>query len=144
MGEKSRNTVSAEVIVTDGRDVASDKKEPLLSVRGVDKSFGSRSGRTQVLFNVDMDVAEGECLAVIGGSGSGKTTLTRIAFGLEQADSGTVTYRGVALSGVRSLGMLRLRNESGLVFQNPFTSLDPRWTAGEIDCGRTDCKTSRA
>ena len=57
MGEKSRNTVSAEVIVTDGRDVASDKKEPLLSVRGVDKSFGSRSGRTQVLFNVDMDVA---------------------------------------------------------------------------------------
>lgn len=131
MGEKSRKTVPAEVIVPDGRDVASGKKEPLLSVRGVDKSFGSRSGRTQVLFNVDMDVAEGECLAVIGGSGSGKTTLTRIAFGLEQADSGTVTYRGVALSGVRSLGMLRLRNESGLVFQNPFTSLDPRWTAGE-------------
>lgn len=131
MGKKSRKTVPAEVIVPDGRDVASDKKEPLLSVRGVDKSFGSRSRRTQVLFNVDMDVAEGECLAVIGGSGSGKTTLTRIAFGLEQADSGTVTYRGVALSGVRSLGMLRLRNESGLVFQNPFTSLDPRWTAGE-------------
>lgn len=131
MGEKSRKTVPAEVIVPDGRDVASDKKEPLLSVRGVDKSFGSRSRRTQVLFNVDMDVAEGECLAVIGGSGSGKTTLTRIAFGLEQTDSGTVTYRGVALSGVRSLGMLRLRNESGLVFQNPFTSLDPRWTAGE-------------
>lgn len=131
MGEKSRKTVPAEVIVPDGRDVASDKKEPLLSVRGVDKSFGSRSGRTQVLFNVDMDVAEGECLAVIGGSGSGKTTLTRIAFGLEQADSGTVTYRGEILSGVRSLGMLRLRNESGLVFQNPFTSLDPRWTAGE-------------
>lgn len=131
MGEKSRKTVPAEVIVPDGRDVASDEKEALLSVRGVDKSFGSRSRRTQVLFNVDMDVAEGECLAVIGGSGSGKTTLTRIAFGLEQADSGTVTYRGVALSGVRSLGMLRLRNESGLVFQNPFTSLDPRWTAGE-------------
>lgn len=131
MREKSRKTVPAEVIVPDGRDVASDKKEPLLSVRGVDKSFGSRSRRTQVLFNVDMDVAEGECLAVIGGSGSGKTTLTRIAFGLEQTDSGTVTYRGVALSGVRSLGMLRLRNESGLVFQNPFTSLDPRWTAGE-------------
>ena len=131
MGKKSRKTVPAEVIVTDGRDVASDKKEPLLSVRGVDKSFGSRSGRTQVLFNVDMDVAEGECLAVIGGSGSGKTTLTRIAFGLEQADSGTVTYRDETVAGVRSLGMLRLRNESGLVFQNPFTSLDPRWTAGE-------------
>lgn len=131
MGEKSRNTVPAEAIVPDRRDAVSGKREPLLSVRGIDKSFGSRSRRTQVLFNVDMGVAEGECLAVIGGSGSGKTTLTRIAFGLEQADSGTVTYRGEILSGVRSPGMLRLRSESGLVFQNPFTSLDPRWTAGE-------------
>lgn len=116
-----------------GRDGLADTNggAPLLSVCGIDKSFGHRSRRTQVLFGVDLDISEGECLAVIGGSGSGKTTLTRIAFGLEQADSGTVTYRGETVSGMRSPGMMRLRHESGLVFQNPFTSLDPRWTAGE-------------
>ncbi|NEG88439.1 ABC transporter ATP-binding protein [Bifidobacterium aerophilum] len=88
----------------------------LLSARHVNKCFGRRSARRQMLFDVSADVYPGECLAVIGGSGSGKSTLTRIMLGLESADSGTVDYAGGDI-----------RRESGLVFQDPFSSLDPRW-----------------
>ena len=108
----------------------------LLSASHIAKSFPAAGrGRQQVLFDVSVSVDAGECLAVIGGSGSGKSTLTRIMLGLETADSGTVTYAGspvVAGRGGRiagsSEGFRALRHESGLVFQNPFASLDPRWT----------------
>jgi len=102
----------------------------LLAAHGICKFFGTRTHRIQALHDVDMDVREGECVAVIGGSGCGKTTLTRIMFGLDTADAGTVRYRGGPLAGPRSAAMRQLRVESGIVFQNPFTSLDPRWSAG--------------
>ncbi|NMN02541.1 ABC transporter ATP-binding protein [Bifidobacterium panos] len=103
--------------------------EILLQGSGINKSFGARGARRQVLFDVDVDVRAGECLAVIGGSGSGKTTLTRILLGLETADSGVVEYRGHNIAEGRQ-GLRMLREESGLVFQDPFSSLDPRWRVG--------------
>ena len=90
--------------------------------------FGPRAARHQVLFDISVDVHAGECLAVIGGSGSGKSTLTRIMLGLESADSGSVEYESQSIVGGRkSPGFATLRRESGLVFQDPFSSLDPRW-----------------
>ena len=97
---------------------------PVLTARHIDKYFGrdgARKPRKQVLFDVSVEVYPGECLAVIGESGSGKSTLTRIMLGLESADSGTVEYCG------HQLPVANLRRESGLVFQDPFSSLDPRW-----------------
>ncbi|MBW3094812.1 ABC transporter ATP-binding protein [Bifidobacterium sp. 64T4] len=100
----------------------------LLRGRGIDKWFGSGRDRRQVLFGVDVDVREGECLAIIGASGSGKSTLTRVLFGLEQADAGVIEYRGSALAHARASQVSRtLRGETGLVFQDPSGSLDPRW-----------------
>ena len=96
----------------------SNSSVPLLSAHSITKSFGPRTARHQVLFDVSADVHAGECLAVIGGSGSGKSTLTRIMLGLESADSGSVEYESQSAA---------LRRESGLVFQDPFSSLDPRW-----------------
>ena len=96
----------------------------LLEGRGIDKFFGKGRQRRQVLFGVDITVYAGECLAVIGGSGSGKTTLTRVLLGLEDADAGDIRYRGEVL---RKQTAKSLRSQSGLVFQNPFDSLDPRW-----------------
>lgn len=111
--------------LTDERDV-DVAHGVVLRGRHIDKWFGSRSERRQVLFDVSVDVRAGECLAVIGGSGSGKSTLTRILLGLEAADAGTVAYAGrdVASQG----GRQALRSESGLVYQDPFSSLNPRWT----------------
>lgn len=103
--------------------------EMVLHGEHIDKYFGRRAGRRQVLFDVSVDVFAGECLAVIGGSGSGKSTLTRILLGLESADRGVVTYRGDDVTGGRHApGFASLRRESGLVYQDPFSSLDPRWT----------------
>ena len=106
----------------------SNSSVPLLSAHSITKSFGPRTARHQVLFDVSADVHAGECLAVIGGSGSGKSTLTRIMLGLESADSGSVEYESQSIVGGRkSPGFATLRRESGLVFQDPFSSLDPRW-----------------
>lgn len=68
---------------------------------------------------------------MIGGSGSGKSTLTRIMLGLENADGGTVEYRGTPVLRGGS-GSRRLRHDSGLIYQDPYGSLDPRWTVGDI------------
>ncbi|MED7646783.1 UNVERIFIED_CONTAM: ATP-binding cassette domain-containing protein, partial [Bifidobacterium breve] len=75
----------------------SDGNRFLLSAQSINKSFGPRSPRRQVLFDVSADVRPGECLAVIGGSGSGKTTPTRIAPGLASARCGTATSGGQPL-----------------------------------------------
>ncbi len=96
----------------------SNSSVPLLSAHSITKSFGPRTARHQVLFDVSADVHAGECLAVIGGSGSGKSTLTRIMLGLESADSGSVEYESQSIVGGRkSPGFAALRRESGLVFR---------------------------
>lgn len=99
----------------------------VLRGRGLDKWYGAKHDRRQALFGVDADVRAGECLAVIGGSGSGKTTLTRVLLGLESADGGSVEYCGEPVRGDVAHS---LRLQSGLVFQSPFDSLDPRWRIG--------------
>lgn len=101
---------------------------PLIHTEHIGKFFGASSARRQVLFDVSVDIHAGECLAIIGGSGSGKSTLTRILLGLGDTDEGNVFYQGNPVRGRSSLGYQALRCESGLVFQNPFASLDPRWT----------------
>ncbi|MEE0905759.1 MAG: ATP-binding cassette domain-containing protein, partial [Bifidobacterium adolescentis] len=66
----------------------------VLEGRSLAKWYGAGRRRRQVLFDVDVRLHAGECLAVIGGSGSGKTTLTRVLLGLERADDGSVEYCG--------------------------------------------------
>ena len=101
--------------------------EIVLQGRGICKSYGSKRNRRQVLFDVDIEVRSGECLAIIGASGSGKSTLTRVLFGLESADCGEIAYRGQAMGERNDAVRHMLRGETGLVFQDPFASLDPRW-----------------
>lgn len=103
----------------------------VLEGRGIAKSFGRGHDARQVLFGVDVQVHEGECLAVIGASGSGKSTLTRIMLGLERPDGGTVLYQGHEVRR-RGFAIRALRRDSGLVYQDPYLSLDPRWTVGDI------------
>ncbi len=91
-----------------------------LRLRGVTKSFGS----VPVLKNVDLDVASGEVVVMIGASGSGKSTLLRIMSGLETADSGEVVVGGVPLHDKKRAP--EIRGHVGMVFQqfNLFPHLD--------------------
>lgn len=90
--------------------------------------------RTQTaLAPVDLDIAEGSSVGIIGESGSGKSTLIRLLLGLDRPTAGTVTVDGRRVDAAASARSLHwLRRATGLVFQDPYASLDPRMTAGQI------------
>jgi ABC-type transporter Mla maintaining outer membrane lipid asymmetry ATPase subunit MlaF len=80
----------------------------------VEKGFGSKS----VLRGVDLEVARGETVVVLGGSGSGKSVLLRHAVGLFHPDAGEVWVDGTELSGLDDDGMLETRKKVGMLFQS--------------------------
>jgi peptide/nickel transport system ATP-binding protein len=101
---------------------------PTLSVRGLSASYGS----TQVLFDVGLEVPPRSCVAVVGESGSGKTTLARCVSGLHSNWTGEITFQGAALArGARQRSKDVLQRVQ-YIFQNPYTSLNPRKTVGQI------------
>jgi peptide/nickel transport system ATP-binding protein len=103
----------------------------LLTGKGIQRIFGKGRVRQIALDEVNIEIHSGQCLALIGASGSGKSTLMRILLGLDQPTSGVVTFENEPVDGRRSAGYQALRRDSSLVFQNPFTSLDPRWTVSQ-------------
>jgi polar amino acid transport system ATP-binding protein len=95
---------------------------PIVEIRSLDKRFG----RTTVLDGVDLQVAEGEVVAIIGRSGSGKSTLLRCINGLETIDGGSVTVAG---TGVQPARLREVRRSVGMIFQS--FNLFPHLTALE-------------
>ncbi|MBD0282220.1 MAG: ABC transporter ATP-binding protein [Thermoleophilaceae bacterium] len=91
---------------------------PVLRARGVRKSYGSGRGARLILDGVDLELARGELVAVVGRSGSGKSTLLHLLGGLDRADGGSVEVAGRPVTGAseRKLSALR-RDEIGFVFQ---------------------------
>jgi peptide/nickel transport system ATP-binding protein len=103
-------------------------KEPVLSLRAVNAAYGE----AQVLHDIAFDIGAGECLALVGQSGSGKTTLARGIAGLHREVSGTMTLSGAVLPpGIRQRPAAQ-RQRIQYIFQNPYASLNPRRTVGEI------------
>jgi peptide/nickel transport system ATP-binding protein len=99
-----------------------------LSLRAV----SARYGRTPVLSGVELDVPPESCVAVVGESGSGKTTLARCIVGLHTNWTGEITFDGARLApGARARPKEVLRRVQ-YIFQNPYTSLNPRKTVGQI------------
>jgi oligopeptide transport system ATP-binding protein len=107
---------------------------PLLRVESVSKTFRPRGGLVAgpglpvlAVDDVSFEIAEGESLALVGESGSGKTTTARMLVGLERPSAGRVVLEGddVTLS-VDKRGRLRRARAIQIVFQDPYTSLDPR------------------
>ncbi|WP_417243778.1 ABC transporter ATP-binding protein [Celeribacter sp.] len=92
----------------------------ILSFQNVSKGFGTGTHRAEVLDNINLDVAEGEFVAILGFSGTGKSTLMNLIAGLEMPDTGTVTFKGAPVKGPGP--------ERGLVFQS--YSLMPWLTVG--------------
>ena len=105
-----------------------DGSAATLSLRSVCASYG----QTQVLFDVGLDVPAESCVAVVGESGSGKTTLARCVAGLHRNWTGDITFQGAALApGARQRPKDVLKRVQ-YIFQNPYTSLNPRKTVGQI------------
>lgn len=80
------------------------------------------------LDGVDLEVQRGETLAVIGESGSGKSTLVRLLLGLSRPTAGSIEFEGRPVTVGRARNLRWLRRDTGIVQQDPYASLDPRFT----------------
>ncbi len=101
---------------------------PVLSVRGLSFNYGP----VPVLSAIDLDVPPRTCVAVVGESGSGKTTLARCIVGLHRNWTGEMTLQGAPLAPSARHRPGPVLQQIQCVFQNPYTSLNPRKTVGQI------------
>ncbi|OIH94299.1 ATP-binding cassette domain-containing protein [Curtobacterium sp. MCBA15_001] len=109
--------------------------DPLLRVEHLDVEFPGRGWRAEplrALRDVSIDIAPGECLGLVGESGSGKTTLGRAILGLVPAAAGSIEFDGGRLDGMPRRERRRLSSEIQVVFQDPYTSLNPSMSVGDI------------
>ena len=100
----------------------------LLRLQDVGRSYGNRVA----VDGVSLEVRRGETLGVVGESGSGKSTLARCVVNLVTPDRGSIVYDGTELVGLSRAGWAPLRRRIGMVFQDPFASLNPRRRVGDI------------
>jgi ABC-type glutathione transport system ATPase component len=121
--------VTASIEHTGGRPA----KDPLLQVKDLVVTFpGRRGSSTTVIHGVSFDLAAGETLSLVGESGSGKTTIGRAILGLAPVTGGTISFRGSAISNVPRRERRRLAKDIQVVFQDPYSSLNPSMTVESI------------
>jgi oligopeptide transport system ATP-binding protein len=112
-------------------------KRPLVRVEKLVKYFPAGGGLlsrsvVHAVESVDLVIGEGETLGLVGESGCGKSTLGRVIVRLLPATSGSVFFRDVDLTKLRGEKLRRTRQEIQMIFQDPYASLNPRMTVGDI------------
>ena len=113
--------------------------EPLVSVRNLKKYFPVRGGlfstvraHVHAIDDVSFDVYQGETFGLVGESGCGKTTTGRVMLRLDEATSGDVVFEGKSIFKLGREELRRQRRDMQIIFQDPYASLNPRMTVGDI------------
>ncbi|MGW7251920.1 ABC transporter ATP-binding protein [Streptomyces decoyicus] len=114
--------------------------EPILEVRDLVKHFPltrgvllrKQVGAVQAVDGVSFDLHQGETLGIVGESGCGKSTVAKLLVGLERPTAGRIRYRGEDISTLSGRALKAVRRNIQMVFQDPYTSLNPRMTVGDI------------
>lgn len=111
-----------------------DSVVPLVEISKLSKAFPIHGSQkvVQALQSVDLAVAPGETMGLVGESGSGKTTVGRCLLRLEEPTCGTITYRGEPISGIPREALRAFHGKIQIVFQDPYGSLNPRWTIRQV------------
>lgn len=125
--------VNSDGVVSQGDGVASragDSAQPLVHIENLDVVY--RNGRRQVhaVRGVSFDIARGQVLGLVGESGSGKSTIAGTLTGLVPIHSGSVQVDGLEVAGASGRKLRGVRSQTGIVFQNPASSLNPRRSVG--------------
>ena len=114
------------------------EKELILSARGIEKVFYQRDfwGRkkiaTHAVQGVDLNLYKGECYGLVGESGCGKSTLGRCLLGLQERTAGEVYFHGQEIKRKDSKALREMQDKMQIIFQDPYSSLNPHWTVEEI------------
>jgi len=104
----------------------------LLEVRNLKKYFDTRSGPLHAVDDVSFSLEEGTTLGVVGESGCGKSTLGRTIIHLLESTDGRIIFQGEDITHVNSKKLRQIRENMQIIFQDPFSSLNPRMTVEEI------------
>ena len=109
--------------------MTTDHSEPLVSVQNLVKVYGGRGGHVAV-DNVSFSIPAGRTFGLVGESGSGKSTIARAVLRLIEATSGTITIAGTDIRSLSARRLRQARNTMQMVFQDPYSSLNPRIRVG--------------
>ncbi|HET7445277.1 MAG TPA: ABC transporter ATP-binding protein [Solirubrobacterales bacterium] len=108
-------------------------RQPIITAEDLVKSFRGPDGVSRTAVDhVSLEIRPGETLGIVGESGSGKTTTARIVLALADPDSGNVTLRGKPWTTLREKDRRQRRRRISVVYQDPLSSFDPRWTVRRI------------
>lgn len=129
-------TTTTAAATTAPAENASNARQPILSIKHLCKDFKLRGDGLfekpkvlHALSDVSLDVYEGETLGIIGESGCGKSTLGRCIVQLHRATSGQILYNGQDITGLTGADLKTMRKNIQMIFQDSYSSLDPRFTA---------------
>lgn len=132
-GQRLSPSSSVAAVPAVPQSIPAAAAEVLLEAKAISKAYQAPDGQTiHALQGISLQLHQGEVLGIVGASGSGKSTVAKVLLGLTGHDSGAVVYRGSEWLKGTQQEKRRVRGQIAMVYQDPYSSFDPRWTVKRI------------